>query len=188
MSCQPEQSAPPSSVLQKYRTSGSTRAKEAHAEQPFDASAFAPQLLAVYQPCLSNKLLARTVSWPADAINAPLNVAPGALWHMADAPVSLVRMAYELFYLPSSVAENLLRLALSAADEVLVVDFKCAERNLELPAVALVNFLPGLRRAGRAAFMKTGGLEGLVFRMGLKIVGRRTLLAGASVMLRLRAN
>ncbi|ATD81358.1 MULTISPECIES: hypothetical protein [Desulfovibrio] len=193
MPYQPEQSAPSPPALQKRHAPGpaillATGEESEHAEPPSGASALTPQTLAVCPPFLSGKLLARMTPWPVDSINAPLNASPEALWHMTGAPVSLVRMAYELFCRPPSAAEDLLRLASSAADEVLVVDFKCAERNLELPAVALVNFLPDLRRVARTAFLKTGGLEGLVFRTGLKIVERRTVLAGAAVMLRLRTN
>lgn len=188
----PDQDTRSAHILQKCGTSEpsvppGTEEKKMHAKLPAHAPAFNPQHQVPRPPLLSSKLLVRMVPWPADAGRAPLNVGQEALWHMAADPLSLVRMAYGLFYLPGLVAEDLLRLTVSAAHEALVVDFKCAERNLELPAVGLVSFLPGLRCAARAAFMKTGGLEGLVFRMGLPVIERRTLLAGAAVMLRLRA-
>ena len=178
-------------TLQKHGTAepaipSMTKEKKINAKLPSRPPAFAPQSQVGRPPFFSSSLLARMVPWPADAGRAPLNVAQEALWYMAAAPVSLVRMAYRLFYLPPAMAEDLLRLTVAAADEALVVDFKCAERNLELPAVGLMHFLPGLRCAARRDFMKTGGLEGLVFRMGLRVIERRTLLAGAAVMLRLR--
>ena len=187
----PDQGKPFAGTLQKHGTAepaifSMTEEKKTNAKLPSRTPAFAPQPLAARPPFFSSSLLARMVTWPADAGRAPLNVAQEALWRMAAAPVSLVRMAYGLFYLPAATAEDLLRLTVTAADEALIVDFKCAERNLELPAVGLMNFLPGVRCAARREFMKTGGLEGLVFRMGLHVIERRTLLAGAAVMLRVR--
>ncbi len=188
----PDQDARSAHILQKCGAPEppvppETEEEKMHAKLPARAPTFTPQHRVPRPPLLSSKLLVRMVPWPADAGRAPLNAGQEALWHMAADPLSLVRMAYGLFYLPGFAAEDLLRLTVSAAHEALVVDFKCAERNLELPAVGLMNILPGLRHVARREFMKTGGLEGLVFRMGLPVIERRTLLAGAAVMLRLRA-
>lgn len=182
-----------SAVLQSPAASASAVASDARdegaaVESSGGPAAFVFPPLFDCPPFFPKKLLVRKVPWPEGASGAPLNATPEALRYMSHDPVPLVRMAYGFFYLPPAVAEALLHLALAAAVETLVVDFKCAERNLELPAAALVNFLPGLRSAHVAAFMKSGGLEGLVFRMGLEVLERRTLLGGAAVMLRLRAN
>ena len=186
----PEQRTP-SAVLQNAAApapSGASRAQGKGAEMglPGGPEARVFPSLPGSPSFFPKNLFVRRVPWPVGASGAPLNASPEELWQMARDPVPLARMAYGFFYLPPAVAEDMMRLAVDAAEEVLVVDFKCAERNLELPAVALVNFLPGLWCGHGAAFMKAGGLEGLVFRMGLAVLERRTLLGGAAVMLRLQ--
>ncbi|MBB5142482.1 hypothetical protein [Desulfovibrio intestinalis] len=78
-------------------------------------------------------------------------------------------------------------LTTAAAREVLVVDFKCAERNLELPCALLAAGVRGVWYAHTSLFMRAGGLEGLVYRLGLTVSGRQNLLGGAAVMLRVSA-
>ncbi len=131
--------------------------------------------------------LASRIPWPDDVGSAPLNVAPASLRQMVDCPAPLVRLAYRLFYLPLAQGEALLSLTAAAAREVLVVDFKCAERNLELPCALLAAGLRGVGHAHASPFMRAGGLEGLVYRLGLTVFGRQNLLGGAAVMLRVSA-
>ena len=129
--------------------------------------------------------LAAKIPWAVEALSTPLNPAPESLYSMLGAPWPLLRMAYRLFYLSQPQGEALLSLALAAAKEVLVADFKCAERNLELPCVAAAACLRGLCGARSIAFMHAGGLEGMVHRLGLTVSERRPLLGGAAVLLRL---
>ena len=129
--------------------------------------------------------LAARIPWPVEALSTPLNPAPESLYSMLGAPWPLLRMAYRLFYLSQPQGEALLSLALTAAREVLVADFKCAERNLELPCVAAAACLREICGARSTSFMRAGGLEGMVHRLGLTVSERRPLLGGAAVLLRL---
>lgn len=131
--------------------------------------------------------LASKIPWPVEAHTAPLNVAPALLYQMAACPVPLIRLAYRFFYLSLPQGEALLRMAAVAACEVLVVDFKCAERNLEMPCVVLAACVRGACHAHAAPFMRAGGLEGLVYRLGFTVSERQNLLGGAAVMLRISA-
>ncbi len=131
--------------------------------------------------------LAAQIPWPVEALATPLNPASESMHSMLGAPWPLLRMAYRLFYFSQPQGEALLSLALAAAKEVLVADFKCAERNLELPCVAAAACLRGLCGARSIAFMHAGGLEGMVHRLGLTVSERRPLLGGAAVLLRLHA-
>ncbi|MDY0260499.1 MAG: hypothetical protein RBR41_12650 [Desulfovibrio sp.] len=131
--------------------------------------------------------LAARIPWPVEALSAPLNPAPESLYSMLGAPWPLLRMAYRLFYLSQPQGEALLSLALTAAREVLVADFKCAERNLELPCVAAAACLREICGARSTSFMRAGGLEGMVHRLGLTVSERHPLLGGAAVLLRLHA-
>lgn len=131
--------------------------------------------------------IASRIPWPAEARSAPLNVTPESLRTMVHCPAPLIRLAYRLFYLPLAQAEALLSLAVTAARDVLIVDFKCAERNLELPSAVLAACLRGRGPAHASSFMRSGGLEGMVHRLQLKVSARHTLLGGAAVMLRISA-
>ncbi|OXS29023.1 MAG: hypothetical protein BCS36_06470 [Desulfovibrio sp. MES5] len=131
--------------------------------------------------------LAARIPWPAEALSAPFNPAPESLCSMLDAPQPLLRMAYRLFYLSLPQGEALLSLALTAAREVLVADFKCAERNLELPCAGVAACLRGMCGVRGTLFMRAGGLEGMVHRLELTVSERHTLWGGAAVLLRLHA-
>ncbi|VZH35363.1 conserved protein of unknown function [Desulfovibrio sp. 86] len=131
--------------------------------------------------------LAARIPWPVEALATPLNPAPESLYSMLGAPRPLLCMAYRLFYLSLPQGEAFLSLALAAASEVLVADFKCAERNLELPCAAAAACLRGLCGVRGTSFMRAGGLEGMVHRLELTVSERRTLLGGAAVLLRLHA-
>ena len=79
--------------------------------------------------------LARRVPWPQQFAHAPLNPGMAELAGAArSTPLPCVRLGFALWYLHADHAQTLLRLALEAAEVVLVADFKLAERNLELPA------------------------------------------------------
>ena len=62
-------------------------------------------------------------------------------------PLPCVRLGFALWYLPADQALTLLRLALEAAELLLVADFKLAERNLELPATLAARCLWRWQRA-----------------------------------------
>lgn len=148
-------------------------------------------------------VLTRRTPWPPEARLAPLNPDPGMLMDATGAPLPCVRLAYVLSSLPPDQGEALLRLALKTTTQVLAVDFKLAERNLELPAVLGARCLAGLatlcrkRREPRKAaganaahpdFLRHGGIEGLALRAGAVVLERRTLLGGAAALLRLAGN
>ena len=131
--------------------------------------------------------LTARIPWPVEVLSTPLNPAPESLHGMLGTPRPLLRMAYRLFYLSLPQGEALLSLALTAAREVLVADFKCAERNLELPFAIAAACLRGLCGARSTSFMRAGGLEGMVHRLGPTVSARYPLLGGAAVLLRLHA-
>ena len=139
------------------------------------------------------KMAAACVPWPVDARRTRLNPPPGTLRFLAVHRMPLIRLAFTLFYMPPATGAAYLHLALLAAREVVVADFKPAERNLEMPACLLARCLPGLWpwNAVSGAFLRNGGAEGLAAkvgeRAGAQVTERRVLLGGAAVLLRLRA-
>ena len=139
--------------------------------------------------------LARRVPWPQQFAHAPLNPGMAELAGAArSTPLPCVRLGFALWYLPADQAQSLLRLALEAAQLVLVADFKLAERNLELPATLAARGLMALtkarstargNRAGQTDFMHRGGIEGLVRQSGALVCERRPVFAGAAALLHL---
>lgn len=139
--------------------------------------------------------LARRVPWPDACAHAPLNPDVQTLRSASHAPLTYVRMAFALFYLPAAQAEALLRLALESAQLVLVADFKLAERNLELPATLAARGLMALTKARKtaaaegapqASFIQRGGIEGLVRQCNALVHERRPIFAGAAALLHLQ--
>ena len=139
--------------------------------------------------------LARRVPWPDACAHAPLNPDVQTLRNASHAPLTYVRMAFALFYLPAAQAEALLRLALESAQLVLVADFKLAERNLELPATLAARGLMALTKARKtaaaegapqASFIQRGGIEGLVRQCNALVHERRPIFAGAAALLHLQ--
>ena len=136
-------------------------------------------------------LLASRVPWPEAHISAPLNPDPQQLCAASDASLPCVRFAYAFFYLPAPQAEALLHLALNTAALVLAVDFKLAERNLELPAALAARGLMALAGGGggnhpKTGFMQRGGMEGLARQSNALVLQRRPILGGAAVLLHLQ--
>lgn len=140
--------------------------------------------------------LARRVPWPQQFAHAPLNPGMAELAGAArNTPLPCVRLGFALWYLPADHAQTLLRLALEAAEVVLVADFKLAERNLELPATLAAQVLMTLTKLRRAAganraahtdFMQRGGIEGLVCQGKALVHERRPIFAGAAALLHLQ--
>ena len=146
--------------------------------------------------------LARRVPWPQQFAHAPLNPGMAELAGAArNTPLPCVRLGFALWYLPADHAQTLLRLALEAAEIVLVADFKLAERNLELPATLAAQVLMALTKLRRAAgadrtqganraahtdFMQRGGIEGLVCQGKTLVHERRPIFAGAAALLHLQ--
>ena len=139
--------------------------------------------------------LARRVPWPDACAYAPLNPDVQTLRNASHAPLTYVRMAFALFYLPAAQAEALLRLALESAQLVLVADFKLAERNLELPATLAARGLMALTKARKtaaaegapqASFIQRGGIQGLVHQCNALVHERRPIFAGAAALLHLQ--
>ena len=145
--------------------------------------------------------LARRVPWPQQFAHAPLNPGMAELELAGSAPLPCVRLGFALWYLHADHAQTLLRLALEAAEVVLVADFKLAERNLELPATFAAQVLMALTKPRSAAgadstrganeaansdFMQRGGIEGLVCQGKALVHERRPIFAGAAALLHLQ--
>ena len=146
--------------------------------------------------------LARRVPWPQQFAHAPLNPGMAELAGAArSTPLPCVRLGFALWYLHADHAQTLLRLALEAAEVVLVADFKLAERNLELPATFAAQVLMALTKPRSAAgadstrganeaansdFMQRGGIEGLVCQGKALVHERRPIFAGAAALLHLQ--
>ncbi|MTJ93272.1 MAG: hypothetical protein F8N36_10465 [Desulfovibrio sp.] len=139
--------------------------------------------------------LARRVPWPLQYASAPLNPGMFELGAARNTPLPCVRLGFALWYLPADQAQSLLRLALEAAQLVLVADFKMAERNLELPATFAAWGLMALTKtrrgteAGQTAppnSMQKGGIEGLVHQSKALVRERRPIFAGAAALLLLQ--
>ena len=145
--------------------------------------------------------LARRVAWPAQFAHAPLNPGMAELELAGSAPLPCVRLGFALWYLHADHAQTLLRLALEAAEVVLVADFKLAERNLELPATFAAQVLMALTKprsaagadstrganeAAKSDFMQRGGIEGLVCQGKALVHERRPIFAGAAALLHLQ--
>lgn len=158
-----------------------------------------PQALCPCPVFFPQAALARRVPWPQRYASAPLNPGMHELVGAARCtPLPCVRLGFALWYLPDDQAQALLRLALEAAQLVLVADFKLAERNLELPATLAARGLMALTKARKSTagnkadgaahtvFMQKGGIEGLVYQGGTLVHERRPIFAGAAALLHLQ--
>ena len=146
-------------------------------------------------PFFPQAALARRVPWPQQLAHAPLNPGMAELATAArSTQLPCVRLGFALWYLPADQAQTLLRLALEAAELVLVAEFKLAERNLELPATLGARGLMALTKPRRAKaesadqtnFMQKGGIEGLVHQCKTVVHERRPIFAGAAALLHLQ--
>ena len=153
-------------------------------------------------PFFPQAALAHRVPWPQQLAHAPLNPGMAELAIAArSTPLPCVRLGFALWYLHADHAQTLLRLALEAAEVVLVADFKLAERNLELPATFAAQVLMALTKPRSAAgadstrganeaansdFMQRGGIEGLVCQGKALVHERRPIFAGAAALLHLQ--
>lgn len=90
-----------------------------------------------------------------------------------------------LHALPLSLADAVLKELGRAAPLVIVADYCLPERNLALPAAALVRVAQrvagGERYRRFRRFMAAGALEGLVGRHGLRLEARIHMLGGAAM-------
>ncbi|HJA79815.1 hypothetical protein [uncultured Desulfovibrio sp.] len=135
------------------------------------------------------RFLAARVPWPVRAAAAPQPPV-----HLPDLPVGslpALRLAYTLSALPLAEARALARACALACCDLWLADFVPAERNLGLPAACLARLLPGLRPLGRGSvhgrrWLARGGLEGCLHEAGLQALSRRTLLAGAALLVHCR--
>lgn len=134
------------------------------------------------------RVLAARVPWPGRTVALP------PLARLSDLPVGVLpvlRLAYVLSDLPFAGACALARACALACRDLWLADFVPAERNLGLPAACLARLLPGLRPWGRASvsgrrWLARGGLEGCLYAAGLQALSRRTLLAGAALLVHCR--
>ncbi len=152
-----------------------------------------PHPLCPCPPFFPQAALVRRVPWPQQFAHAPLNLGMAELASAArSTPLPCLRIGFALWYLPSQQAQPLLRLALEAAELVLVADFKLAERNLELPATLAARCLMALTKAHKAKgatptnFMQGGGIEALVHQCKAVVHERRPIFAGAAALLHLQ--
>ena len=154
-----------------------------------------PQPLCPCPPFFPQAALARRVPWPQQFAHAPLNPGMAELAGAArSTQLPCVRLGFALWYLPADQALPLLRLALEAAELVLVAEFKLAERNLELPATLAARGLMALTKTRRAKaesadqtnFLQKGGIEGLVHQCKAVVHERRPIFAGAAALLHLQ--
>ena len=142
--------------------------------------------------------LCRRVPWPDVSRALPCNALPALPGTTAQAPFASLpdlpagsleglRLGYVLFSLPWPDAVSLLRACALAARQLWLADFILAERNLGLPAALLRRLLPGFLPWGPATpariWLRRGGLEGCLRDAGLAAAQRRTLLAGAAVLI-----
>lgn len=135
------------------------------------------------------RFLAARVPWPASAVAA--SPPPAHLPHLPVGSLPALRLAYALSALPLVEAHALARACALACRDLWLADFVPAERNLGLPAACLARLLPGLRPLGRDSvhgrrWLARGGLEGCLHEAGLQAVSRRTLLAGAALLVHCR--
>ena len=152
-----------------------------------------PHPLCPCPPFFPQAALVRRVPWPQQFAHAPLNPGMAELAGAArSTPLPCVRLGFALWYLPADQALTLLRLALEAAELVLVADFKLAERNLELPATLAARCLMALAKGHKTKgatptnFMQRGGIEGLVHQCKAVVHERRPIFAGAAALLYLQ--
>ncbi len=98
--------------------------------------------------------------------------------------VAVISLA--LHSMDAGTADAVLRELLRVAAVVIVADFCLAERNLELPATAAIRVVEWLvggehyRNCRR--FMEQGGLEGLLYRHQLMVLGRGHALGGGATV------
>ena len=94
---------------------------------------------------------------------------------------SAVAWCLSLHTLPDALAVAALRVVREAGLPCYVVDFCLAERNICLPAVALARGVMACDAAAGAcaAYMRAGGLEGLLARADMRPAWRRSLWGGA---------
>lgn len=135
------------------------------------------------------RFLAARVPWPGSAAVAPPPPVRPADLSVGDLPV--LRLAYVLSPLPFAGACALARACALACRDLWLADFVPAERNLGLPAACLARLLPGLHPWGGASvngrrWLARGGLEGCLYEAGLQALSRRTLLAGAALLVHCR--
>jgi len=78
-----------------------------------------------------------------------------------------------------------LALAAQVSQQLLVADFRSAERNLDWPAVLMTHILAG---SSARYFLACGGLEGCVHRAGLHVIWRQPFWGGAALLLALESD
>lgn len=95
-------------------------------------------------------------------------------------------LVFALHGLPLAQAHDLVREIVQGAGCCVVAEYRLAERNLDLPAVALGHTLECL--SGRAhyahykAFMAAGALEGFARKAGFAVCARHRVLGGAATV------
>lgn len=161
----------------------------AAALSPAERQALAACLGAAPPADPARRFLAAHIPWPPRAAAAP--PPPAQLPDLPLSSLPALRLAYVLSSLPLAHAHALTRACALACRDLWLVDFVPAERNLGLPAACLARLLPGLRPLGRASaegrrWLARGGLEGCLYETGLQALSRRTLLAGAALLVQCR--
>lgn len=115
-----------------------------------------------------------------------LCMADGAHLPFRDNAFDAAMVTLALHEMPLSMAEKLVSEGLRVAPRLLVVDYRLAERNLDLPAVFLTALLErmvgGEHYRNYRLFMRAGGMEGLITRCGLRVLRRERLFGGAGTL------
>lgn len=99
-------------------------------------------------------------------------------------------LVFALHGLPLVRAQELVQKMLADEGYCVIAEYRLAERNLDLPAVALAHtqewLTGGAHYAHYRAFMAAGALEGFVRALGLAIVARQRAMGGAAAVVTLK--
>lgn len=139
-------------------------------------------------------------SWPqlpplfvqADATALPFNPSVASPFAAARTPIfDVAVMALALHTMPPAIGRAAVAQMLRVARYCIVADYRLAERNCDVPAVALgqaVEWLVGGEHyACYKTFMASGGIEGFAHSQGYSPVDRRRILGGAGAIIVLKA-
>ena len=88
--------------------------------------------------------------------------------------------SFGLSLLSANELDLLLDSVHAAADFAIIIDFKCAERNIELPATLVMHGIRRLLTDAKKPYAETGGLEALLYaqRSRFQVMERHSLIGG----------
>lgn len=139
-------------------------------------------ILAPLRNALGGFSLPQTPSLPKDFIRGGLHRQVGKLCREFDTEA----LVFALHGLPLVRAQELVRSMLLRKGCCIIAEYRLAERNLDLPAVALGHIREcltgGAHYAHYRAFMTGGALEGFVRASGFVACARQRAMAGAATV------